>query len=470
MRRILAALAMGLTLVAAFGAEAQDLARRAWHGVVVRPAEGGLAIDQVQPGSTAERAGLSPGDLITAVNGTAVSQPGDLGTGALRLVAAGETVAYAIQRDGQALTLSAYALPRPEETPGEGLVQTYGAVAFQGGLLRTLVTRRADLSGPAPAVLFIQGYPCASYIDLNPAHPYRRIVDQLARAGYVVMRVDKPGVGDSRGGPVCEDMDMVTEGEAFGAAFDALRATAGVDPDAVFVFGHSLGGISAPLLAQSRPVAGVAVAGITPTPWFEYYLLMSRTQGANTTPDLLAHEADMRRLYPFIYGVMIARQTPAEAIGEDEALARIAREQYGWDGGRRMFGRDASLFWDLQSLNQPQLWADYGGPVLAMHGGADMEVMLRDGPRTIARIVNLDRPGQGLYCEVPGVNHSFAQTGSMDAEYAARARPDYGATVLASYDPRMIEQTLAWMAAVRAGSPTQAVIGAVEGVDCQQPG
>jgi S1-C subfamily serine protease len=61
-------------------------------GVAVQPAAtGGAEIAEVEPGSAADDAGLEPGDVITAVDGTAVRAPADL-TAALKGHAAGSPV------------------------------------------------------------------------------------------------------------------------------------------------------------------------------------------------------------------------------------------------------------------------------------------------------------------------------------------------------------------------------------------
>ena len=72
----------------------------------------GSLVAEVEPGGPAAKAGLKPGDVVTAVNGTAVSDPRALA----RQVAAlrpGSTATVAVQRDGaeQTLKMTAAALP-----------------------------------------------------------------------------------------------------------------------------------------------------------------------------------------------------------------------------------------------------------------------------------------------------------------------------------------------------------------------
>ena len=60
--------------------------------------------------------------------------------------------------------------------------------------------------------------------------------------------VDKPGCGDSEGGPWTE-IDFMTELDGYRQGLKALKASPFVDPEHVFLFGHSMGGVMAPLLS-----------------------------------------------------------------------------------------------------------------------------------------------------------------------------------------------------------------------------
>jgi len=83
----------------------------------------GALVAEVEPNAPAAKAGLKPGDVITAVNGTAVADPRALA----RQVAAlrpGSNATLAVQRDGAEQTLKMTAASLPEKTadaaaPGE---------------------------------------------------------------------------------------------------------------------------------------------------------------------------------------------------------------------------------------------------------------------------------------------------------------------------------------------------------------
>ncbi|KIG18295.1 Hydrolase (HAD superfamily) [Enhygromyxa salina] len=115
--------------------------------------------------------------------------------------------------------------------------------------------------GPYPAVVFLGGSVSADRhgfagppaVDLG----YHEITDALANAGFVVLRYDERGVGQS------EDAEPSWVGQRTDArrAFRTLLVQPEVDPDRVIAVGHAEGGWRALSLAAERPreIIGVAL-------------------------------------------------------------------------------------------------------------------------------------------------------------------------------------------------------------------
>jgi serine protease Do len=59
----------------------------------------GVVVYQVQPGSGAERAGLKQGDVITALNGTAITDPNTF-RNSIAGIAPGTEITLTVKRDG----------------------------------------------------------------------------------------------------------------------------------------------------------------------------------------------------------------------------------------------------------------------------------------------------------------------------------------------------------------------------------
>lgn len=78
---------------------------RPWIGILMEEAPDGVQVGRVVPQSPAERAGLEPGDIITAVEGTAVREAREVQR-AIMNRKAGEAVALSVRRGAKTLKLS----------------------------------------------------------------------------------------------------------------------------------------------------------------------------------------------------------------------------------------------------------------------------------------------------------------------------------------------------------------------------
>ena len=259
-----------------------ELRRRAMFGAQLAPVtkevrdrqkldgDGGVVLEKVFPGTSAADAEFKAGDVILAIGGAKV-------TGIpmfLERVAkarAGDVLTLDVVRDGVKAEKRVTLKEMPREK-GDGYDVIYGSVTSHGARLRTIVTR-PKAEGRHPAVMLLQGGHTCFSIDNPVGQPtgFTWIARDLARHGYVTMRVERPGCGDSEGGPL-RDVDFDTELDGYKQALRALKQLDFVDADNVFLFGHSQGGIMAPLMAVEVPVRGIAVYGTVSGAWFESML------------------------------------------------------------------------------------------------------------------------------------------------------------------------------------------------------
>jgi len=93
--------------------QSQDQGTTPWLGVYFVRAADGVTIAWVIADSPADTAGLQRGDVIKAVDGTAVETPQDF-RDLIQDKAVGDTVALSIERDGQAQDVTATLEARPE--------------------------------------------------------------------------------------------------------------------------------------------------------------------------------------------------------------------------------------------------------------------------------------------------------------------------------------------------------------------
>ena len=261
-----------------------------------------------------------------------------------------------------------------------------------------------------PAVLYLPGLGCTSQ-DRPLAEPQGTDIELLhavARAGYVTMRVEKSGLGDSDGKP-CSELDFHEELAGYRAGLEALLAYDFVDPGRVFLFGYSMGGVMAPFLASDEAVLGVAVYGTI----FENFLgYMSQNIRRQADRNGLRGERAILREQAYWTRLLEDHMTPGEVAERHPDLARSAPP--GTDD-THLYGRHVSFFHQLQALSLEDAWAEASSDVLAIHGEYDW-ISASDDHAAIAEVVRV-AGGSGRYVQLPGLDHTFTRHDSLEDSY-----------------------------------------------------
>jgi dipeptidyl aminopeptidase/acylaminoacyl peptidase len=222
-----------------------------------------------------------------------------------------------------------------------------------------------------PVIIFIHGYIAPSIY--SPTERYVEYVDALAINGYIVLRPDLRGHGNS-------------EGEAYGAygdpscsidvlnALSALRQHADVDPERIGMWGHSMGGfITARAMVVSDELqAGVIWAGVV-APYEEF----------------AAHWGSAEEPSPLAIGELPVPSVLTAAHGSPE---------------------DNPDFW--RSLSANSYVDTISGPVQLHHGTADMEVPVSFSDRFYEELLAAGQTAE--YYIYDGDDHNIA-TGFEDA-------------------------------------------------------
>jgi pimeloyl-ACP methyl ester carboxylesterase len=234
----------------------------------------------------------------------------------------------------------------------------------------------------------------------------RRLIEQ---SGWATVRMDKPGVGESRGTP-CEKADFRAELEGYQEAFDAMKRYDFIDLDRVFVVGLSNGGGVAPLVAGQRQVSGFVTAGSWGRTWYEHMLDAERQRltAAGSSPEDVTQAI---KVYAELYlDYLVHRMTPGEVLRRHPDW-----KSYWNDSSDGQYGRPAAFYQQLQDLNLGRVWGSVKAPVLVIRGSRD-EYMSRADSEAIAEQVNRVHPGQGRYLEIEGMTHDFSVDGAFHAE------------------------------------------------------
>ena len=440
-------------LLSTYLCHAQHLQRRGRLGVQLEPVADslaqefgmkkaqGMAIRQVFPGATYANAGGQNGDVLLAINGLPAN-PGSALQEALQTVREGQPAHFTVWRDGKKGELDGEVSPIPYETSASSEV-IYGEVPYKGGWLRTIVNK-PNGAGPHPTIYFIPGYTCSSVESFSPIHPYKKLLDSLSGLGYAIFRVEKPGIGDNVNTGNCLELGFDNELEAYRAAYDAMKQYDFIDMDNIFIWGHSMGGVYAPIVAAQTQPRGVVVYGITHEVWVEYLLKMIRYQNPLLGHDYVETDRDVRTLYALLYEHYYLGKDSKELYKNPE-YQKILDRDFAFDGENQILFRHEDFWRELNAHNLSEAWTSINGHVLSLFGEADIEAVNDESQKEIARIVNTGHPGHGTFRLVEGTDHSMIKVGSMEAGARLRSTPEYRQYLQTKFNYDVVTMTDEWI-------------------------
>lgn len=370
----------------------------------LQPGEGLLAATPI-PNLTGERAGVHPGDILISINGKVVTAQTVSST--VRSIPAGSVINFVVGRDGKKLELKTALQEKPRDPGNANYGVRYSFVVSNGQKMRTIITVPKK-AGKHPGFFFIQGFSPVSYdFTLEGSKGDVTTLDgpilfDFANSGFVTMRVEKPGVGDSEGGPFA-DLDYTTELDIYRQAMKQLRETPGVDGDNIFMFGHSMGGSFGPMIACEFPVKGIAVYGTAGRTWFEYLMDTIRYQGLVAGQSFEVADDEARQGAQIMSLAMLEKKSAEEIKKMHPELAGVVDSYF--PGG--LFNGKTLDFWrQLADTNFAKYWAKCNSHVLAVHGQSDFVTYDADH-KLIVDIINRVHPGWGKFVLLPNSDHLF---------------------------------------------------------------
>jgi len=299
--------------------------------------------------------------------------------------------------------------------------------------------------GPFPALLYLQGYPCRSAApddDKNLAR--NKLLASMVDAGFLVHLAEKPGLGGGRSNKACSDLLYKEEVTAFAAVLDGLLERTDIDQENVFIFGHSMGGQTAPLIARGRNVRGIITYGIHAKPWCEFMIDIARAQSERLGMDPVVADAETATMIPFLYDLMIAKDdwSSLQDKHKDALSIGIFRAE-----GELLNGRHHRFWSDLNDAPFITSWAEFGGDVLSIYGEYDIASISAEGAGRIANVVNYHHPGRATSLILPKTGHGFARVeGSFEDYQALRFEPNWAGGKEASYfNPELADEVVGWL-------------------------
>lgn len=392
----------------------------------------GIEIVEPLPGGTAST-GLKKGDLLLELGGKSAKTQQELGA-ILATLYGGTKLKAKVKRDGKEIEVELTAQPRALDK-GDNYDVFYHSVVSNGKRMRTLVSKPKGFEGKRPVMMLIQGLGPAS-IDqpLNGPDLYSKILKPFSDEGWVTLRVDKPGLGDSQGGPY-QDNDFETELDIYRQAVKKIKTYDFVDADKIFIFGHSMGGAFGPVVAAEEQIRGLAVYGTTGRTWDEYFLENIRRQnklgGANDEDN----EENLRQITR-IQHYLFREGKDYEWIAKEHPDLVNTLNDYMPD--KKNIYTNTPRFWSqLTNRNFAKSWRAFKGNVLAIWGENEFITGPTDNS-IIPEIVNTVNPGKAEYVALPGTDHAFKKTTSMQDSFQRWGQPG------GEFNPNIVDCLKTW--------------------------
>lgn len=357
-----------LLLLAAISVTGQELGRRVqWQATFERSFKDGpgVVIQSFEKDAPLDKAGLKVGDKLLEVDGRLITS-GEVWTDVVFSTRPVPTLLrYKRGVNVEEKTVVMNLLPY-ENHPGMSTEYT-SIISDYGIKQRVIITRPENASGKLPALVFIQGLSCSS-IEAYPGRKgnWPRLIQDLVRkTGMTLVRIEKPGVGDSEGN--CAETDFQTELRGYENMIEFTKSLPYVDTSRLIVYGSSMGSALAPYLAHKYNLAGVISDGVFVKTWFEHMLeIERRIQQMSGDEESLITQKMNKYYIPLYYGMLIEKKTFGEVVSQYPAL-----EAYNYHSPEHMYGRPVEYYQQVQDFDFAGTWEEISVPVRINRGTND---------------------------------------------------------------------------------------------------
>ena len=260
-----------------------------------------------------------------------------------------------------------------------------------------------DGEGPFPAVVLVHGSgPHDMDETLADNKPFRDLAEGLAERGIAVYRYDKRTY--VYGNEMASDFSLTLYGETIEDAAGAVSLLAGcaeIDPDRIWVLGHSLGGQALPAIndALESPAAG--------------FIFM-----AAPARDLLTL---LREQYDFLYSMDESEADETEKAQREEVYAMLDRleDPDSLPEEEAVFGAYPAYWKFILNYNALETAEQISVPCLVLQGEEDYQVSMEDFELWKNAFEAGEEDGgepQWSFRSYPGLTHIFSEGKKENAQ------------------------------------------------------
>ena len=272
-----------------------------------------------------------------------------------------------------------------EELP-EGIIEE----SIQVGELNLngLLTLPSEAADPLPAAVLVHGSgPNDRDETIRGTKLFRDLAHSFALKGIASARYDKrtyAGFEISKEDEKTFTVQEETIDDAVAAA-RLLRADPRIDPERIYLIGHSMGAMLAPRIAEENPGLFTGIVMLSGTPKTLADIVLSQNQAV---VDAL----------PPLQKIAVSVQMTMLRQGWKNVLSSTEEEVKG----KTIFEAPAYYFWEMAQHDTASILKDLDLPALIINGGSDFQVIDADG---IDAWQALDLPENIQLSYYPELNH-----------------------------------------------------------------
>lgn len=428
----------------------QELERKALLGIMMEEISDDnrtiVQINSIMPTSSAANLGVVVGDKLLELNGNSISTMSDVQT-AIATIRANDSLQMVVLRGASLLTLEGSAVGRPKEVSEFGEV-IYSHFEAPGHKIRTIFHLPDSIENP-PVVFFLQGYICQSTEFGNlPNNPAKKLIDSWVKAGFAVFRMEKAGQGDSISEIPCMEMDYQQEYALFEKGYEHLLVSEQVNTDKIFLFGHSMGAVIAPMLAQFKSPAGVLTYGASGKNWADYMediMTQQPTHFGRTEAEI---EESSGPGLAFVQAYL-RDQLSSEAILKNEETRQYLVDnnfEEAFTQGTYLM-RSHSFWQSLAKIDMTANWSSIKSPVLCLHGSLDIQAIDESQAKVIVNSVN-QGAAKADFKLIEGADHGFVRFETMRQNVEFLGNGQYRNYAETNFHEGIGVESIKWMNAI----------------------
>jgi pimeloyl-ACP methyl ester carboxylesterase len=359
--------------------------------------QNGVLIAEVLPQSTALAAGFKKGDILVSIGDKTVNSTQEVFS-ALANYTSGSEFSYDILRNKKHIKGKSVFRGYPEEKYPD-LDVVYSESKSGIGLQRMIITKPKKTNKRLPVVAFIGGIGCYSLdfpMDTNRSEV--QLMNTISRAGFLSVRLEKPGMGDNaKYCKPCNEVSFSEETEGYIQMIRTLKARNDVDSNAIFLIGHSMGGVFAPMISSKTNVKGIVSYGTIGSSFIEYLAKTRRTiaeaynMNPEETDELIKDFCECSGYY------FVEKMNTAQAAEKKEVCKEFLSI---FDLRSRKYNDE------LYSYNIPGLWKTFNGKALIIWGESDY-ISSKEDHMIIADAINYYHKGNAEFLTVKNSDHGM---------------------------------------------------------------